>query len=163
MYPLIAALWTGATYNCYPRCYRNQSSTSDYVAEFFTGKDYREVYFDDTVGALSFFGSSVESQVAEDNMETTNIHLVFFVNLTKIKGASAVRLDEETRLEVQGILDTIGRAHGFVLQKVGTGLGYCLKEYPGSRQSEGLKFRDQHPLHCFRFDMAVYYQPTLKC
>ncbi|MDP4264925.1 MAG: hypothetical protein Q8941_20520 [Bacteroidota bacterium] len=160
IYPLIAAKWQGV-FNMYPRIYRNQDDKNDYVAEFFDGKDYREVYFDDTVAGLSFVGLSGESTLADDGIENTNIHIVFFVDLIKIKGASSQRLDEEARLDVQGILDTIGRNQGFVLRKVGSGIDYCLKEYPGSRQSEGLKFRDQHPLHCFRFDLAVWYSPTL--
>lgn len=160
MYAALIKKWAGV-YTCTPRCYRNQSSANDYVAELFDGIDYREMYFDDTVSAVSFFGISGESQITIDNQEQANVHLVFFVNLNSIKTPDIERRDEEAVLDVQSIIDTIGRTYGFVLQKVGTGLSYCLKEYPGSRQSEGLKFRDQHPFLCFRFDMAVYYQPTL--
>jgi hypothetical protein len=159
MYAILADKWTGI-YNSYPRCYRNQSSKNDFVAELFDGKDYKEVYFDDSASAVSFFGTG-QTTVSDDDMTTTDVHLVFMVNLKKIKGTEIVRLDEEAKLDVQTIIATIGRTFGFVLKRVGTGLDYCLKEYPGSRQSDGLMFRDQHPLFCFRFDMQANYQPTL--
>lgn len=160
MYDALIQKWSGP-YTCTPRCYRNQSAANDYIAEIFTGRDYKEGYFDDTVAAKSFFGINGENQVAEDSVETANVHLVFFVNLNSIKPPGTERRDQEAILDVQEFLETVGRNQGFLLQKVGTGLSYCLKEYPGSRQSEGLKFRDQHPRFCFRFDMAVYYSPTL--
>lgn len=159
MFDALSSQWSGI-YNSYPRVYRNQSSKNDYVAELFDGKDYKEVYFDDSVAAISFFGSG-QTTVSDDNMITTDVHLVFMVNLVKIKGSTTQRLDEESKIDVQRIVDTIGRTFGFVLKKVGTGIDYCLKEYPGSRSSDGLMFRDQHPNFCFRFDMQANYQPTL--
>jgi hypothetical protein len=161
LYDALTAKWNGV-YTSTPRCYRNQDADGEYVAEMFDGKDYREVYFDDTIAALSFFGIGAQSQVALDSTEQTNVHLVFFVNLNKILDSDiTTRRDEEAVLGVQGIIDTLGRMDGFILTGVSRDVANCLKEYPGSRQSEGLKFRDQHPNFCFRFDMTVYYSPTL--
>lgn len=163
MYPALLKKWgEDLKYTCYPRCYRNQSdATGSYTAELFDGKDYKEVYFDDSVSVVSFFGISGESTFSQENQETTQVHLVFFMNLIETKGVSAERLDEEARLDVQDFLDDVGYNCGFNLQKAGMGIQYCLKEYPGSRQSMGTVFRDQHPLLAFRFDFTVYYQPTL--
>ena len=153
-----------ARFNCHPRCYRNQGPGNDYIAELYVGNnEYNETYLNDLVDVTSFFGIGTEEQIADDNMMIANVHLVFFVDLSKIKPGNN-RNDSEARTDVQSILDTVGSSLGFILQKVKTGLDNCLREYPGSRNAEGLKYRDMHPFHVFRFDMQVDYQPTLiKC
>lgn len=151
-----------ARYNCHPRCYRNQGAGGDYVAELkVSGNDYNETWTNDMVDVTSFFGLGVDEQVAVDNMMTANIHLIFFVDLSAIKPGDD-RNDSEARTDVQSVIDTAGQSLGFTLQRVSTGLDNCLKEYPGSRKDDGLKYRDMHPLHVFRFDMQLNYQPTLQ-
>jgi len=146
-------------YNCYARCYRNQTGNNEWAAEVFDGKDYTEVYFNDTVSVVSFFGIGGEAQMSQDGMMMANIHILFFVNLKEIKPGTE-RNDEEARIDVQSIIDHFGTAHGFLITKQTIGIDKILNEYPGTRKSEGLKFRDQHPLHCFRFDTQIFYQPT---
>lgn len=153
-----------ARWNCYPACYRNQTKDGGYVAEVFTGgKDYTEAWYNDQVDVTSFFGVATEQMVNADNMMVANIHLVFFVDLNKIK-PGADRKDELVKTEAQAVIDSWGTSLGFVLTKVSVGIEACLREYPGSRKAEGLKFRDMHPGFVFRFDMQVFYQPTqVKC
>lgn len=153
----------GSRYNCYARAYRNQVDSKGWAAEVFDGVDYTEVYFNDNVSAVSFFGIGNESQISQDKMTTANVHILFFVNLAEIKPGPQ-RNDEEARIDVQSVIDHFGTAMGFLITKQTTGLDKILNEYPGTRNSDGLKFRDQQPLHCFRFDCQVFYQPTLiKC
>lgn len=161
LYTSLRSTWgiTEAKYNSYGRCYRNEKDNG-FIAEVFTGgKDYKEVYFDDTVSVVSFFGIGNETLVAQDGMMTANVHLLFFVNLKEIK-PGAERNDEEARLDVQHILDTYGTAHGWLLTKQMIGIDKVLAEYPGTRRSIGLKYKDQQPLNCFRFDLQIFYQPT---
>ncbi len=131
-----------------------------YIAEVYNGSGYKEVYLDDNVSVTSFFGIGQESPISQDTMVTANIHLCFFVKLTAIK-PGATRNDEEARLDVQSILDSFATAHGWLLVKQSTGIDKVLAEYPGTRKSEGMKFKDMHPYHCFRFDLQILYQPTL--
>jgi hypothetical protein len=147
-------------YNCYARCYRNQSDGNNWLAEVFDGTDYTEVYFNDNVSVVSFFGIGNESAISQDGVMTGNVHILFFVNLKDIK-PGIERNDEEARIDVQKVIETFGEAHGFLITKQIIGIDKILNEYPGTRKSEGLKFRDQHPLHCFRFDTQVFYQPTI--
>lgn len=165
LYEVLVNKWniSNTKYNCYPRCYRNQTESNNWAAEVFDGKDYTEVYFNDTVSAVSFFGQSNETQITDGTKMLANIHLIFFVNLAEIKPGNE-RNDEEARIDVQSILDSYGASTGFAITKQTTGIDKILNEYPGTRNSEGLKFRDLHPLHCFRFDCQLIYQPTLiKC
>jgi hypothetical protein len=160
-YNLLVKKWgiNANRYNCYARCYRNQNG-NDYLAEVFDGKDYTEVYFNDNVSVVSFFGIGNEAQIAQEGTMTANIHILFFVNLKEIK-PGAERNDEEVRIDVQKIIDSVGAARGFLITKQTIGIDKILNEYPGTRKSEGLKFRDQHPFHCFRFDTQIFYEPTI--
>lgn len=148
-------------YNCYPRCYRNQTKDG-YTAEMFTGgNDYEELYINDQVSVTSFFGIGQVEKIITD-MKQSDIHLIFSLNLNEVKPAPAgQRNDEEVRLDVQKVLDTFGAAHGFILQSQTTGIDKILNEYPGSRKTIGLKYMDMHPNLWFRFDMSIFYQPTI--
>jgi hypothetical protein len=150
---------TDQKYNSFGRAYRNKTDNG-FIAEVFSGgNDYREVYFDDNVSATSFFGTGQESPV-DGTLVTANVHLVFFVDLTKIKSGTN-RNDEEARLDVFNVLSTVGAASGWVVNKQVTGIDKVLAEYTETRKDKGLLARDQQPLHCFRFDCQVFYQPTL--
>lgn len=168
MYTVLKEKWSIADdvqFNCTPRCYRNQLDAG-YVAELFiggiTGNDYKEIYFDDTISVTSFFGLATEENINADNSNIATVHLIFFVNLKKIKPGTD-RNDLEVRNDVEQIVNTYGAARGFLLTKEITGIENVLKEYSGSRQTL-LKFKaDMHPNHCFRFDMQlINYQPTLE-
>lgn len=153
----------GEKYKCTPRCYRNQKETG-YVAELFVGlNDYEEVYYDDRVSATSFFGLGQTEVITEPgNMTVADVHLIFSVNAQEVKPIPAnQRNDEEIRIDVQSIIDTYGTSNGWIIKKITSGLDKILTEYPGSRVSEGLKYKDMHPFLWFRFDMQLYYQPTL--
>ena len=158
---LIADWGINTKYNCTPRCYRNQSTDSGYTAELFTGGvDYKELYLDDTIAATSFFGVGQDRKVSQDNMTTADVHLIFSVNLDKIKPSTTQRTDEEAILDVQKVIDTTGISRGWQIIKITTGLDKILNEYPGSKKEIGLKYKDMHPFLWFRFDLQVYYQPT---
>lgn len=156
----LLAIWgiTSAEYNAYGRCYRNQKDDG-YVAEVYTGNnEYREVYLDDRIAAMSFFGISGDTEVEVEN--TASVHLIFWVNLSKLKAPIVHRADEEVRVDVQKLLNK--GVFGFSLKEISTGIERVLQEYAGTTQAEqanldGLKFRDMHPFHCFRFDMEVMY------
>lgn len=165
MYAALSKKWntTDATYNCYPRVYRNQDKTNGYVAQPYLGNNEYggDVYLDDTVSATSFFGIGIEEPEDEFGMNKVNAHLIFFVNLSKIKPGTD-RNDLEARIDVQTILDTIGKSRGFIPTKQTTGIEKILNEYPGTKLTILKdKFPDMHPNHCFRFDMTLNYQPTL--
>lgn len=159
MYSSLIKTWNTSKYNCYPRCYRNQTADG-YAAEMFTGGvDYQEVYIDDTVSASSFFGIGQEQQVV-DGQKVANVHLIFSVNLKEIKPGPQ-RNDEEVKIDVERLIQSIGLSHGWQITKETTGIDKILNEYPGSKKTIGLKYKDMHPFFWFRYDMNVYYDPTI--
>lgn len=140
-------------YECYGRCYRNKKAKG-YVAEVFKGgKDYADVYWDDKLNAISFFGigQTIEHKISEK----VNVHLVFFVDLKKLKPALVNRADEEVRLDVLEVVQTFG--FGFTYTSLDLGIENVLKEYPGSYRDERLANVDMHPIHCFRLNFALTY------
>ena len=140
-------------YESYGRCYRNKKDNG-FIAEVYTGANqYKEVYWNDKLRAISFFGTS--NSIVHDKAEKTDVHLVFFVNLAKLKPSIAHRADEEVRLDV---LKSIGSfKYGFRFTGVDLGLENVLKEYPGSRRDDRLKAVDMHPVHCFRINFSLIY------
>lgn len=148
-----------ADYRCYGRCYRNKKDNG-YIAENYEGNgEYKEVYWDDSLKAVSFFGSAANVQM--DVSSKVDVHLIFFVNLAKLKPALVHRADEEVR---QDVVAAIGKTcHGLELQSIETWLENVLREYPGSRRENRLNVVDMQPQHCFRINFTMYYNYLKKC
>jgi hypothetical protein len=145
-------------YHCHERCYRNRK-TEGYVAEVYTtDNEYKEVYWNDELTAISFFGLN-NVPIRHDTVEQAKVHLVFFVNLAKLKPSVTHRADEEVRRDV---LNIIGRSiSGFVYESLELGIENVLKEYAASWRTAGkfanLDAVDMHPIHCFRLNFSINY------
>lgn len=156
------ALPVSTQYKAYGRCYRNKTDDG-YIAENYEGGDeYREVYFDDTVSLLSFFGLS--SKIGPNEAD---VHLIFFANLGKLLledrfGAQVPhRADEELREMVRKIIGQY--SFGFSYVSTELWLENVLREYPGSRRDDRLIRVDMHPLHCFRINLKLIFNPNKVC
>ena len=151
-------------YKCYPRCYRNQKEKG-YVPETHTGgRDYADVFVDDKLAALSFFGTGNQMVVDKDGNKKASVHLIFFVDLSQIKSGTE-RRDEEARLDVYKIMNY--RMYGFEPSGIVTGIDSVFYEYPGSKGgfqenvNPAINYRDMHPFHCFRINLELIYEPLL--
>ena len=140
-------------YESYPRCYRNKKDHG-YIAEVYTAEnEYKEVFWNDSLHALSFFG--IGSLTSHKIGDSVDVHLVFFVNIAALKPLLTNRADEEIRLDV---LNVIGKGWAsFNLVSVETGIDNVLKEYSGSIRDKGLARVDMHPIHCFRINLKLNY------
>lgn len=159
LHTMLMLKWDNPTYHCYGRSYRNKTEDG-YIAEVFTDKnEYKEVYWNDTLDAISFFG--IGDSIEEQTTSTIDVHLVFFVNLKKLKPSIAHRADEEVRQDVQSVF---GKGiYSFTYTSTVLYLENVLREYPGSRRDDRLKFIDMHPVHCFRFNFKLSFDPTKNC
>lgn len=157
----LLALWEisdASLYRSYGRCYRNKQDFG-YVAENYEGgNEYKEVYWDDNLTAISFFGTG--TTVVHDKIkEKADVHLVFFVNLAKVKPAIGHRADEEVHRD---LLRLIGETiHGLTYTGLDTGIDNVLREYPGSRRDKRLLAVDMHPVHCFRLNFSLLYSKNI--
>jgi len=157
LYKSLSATWgidpDSEAWACYGRCYKNKTENG-YIAEVYAGKgEYKEVYWNDDVWSVSFFGLS--DRIEFDVTNKAKVHLVFFVNVEKLKPAIVHRADEEIRKDVQ---NAIGAGlFGFQLDSIDLWLENVLREYTGSRRDERLKFVDMQPVHCFRINLTSSY------
>lgn len=147
--PLVST--ENALYESYGRVYRNRKANG-YVAEIFTSSnEYKDVYWNDNLYAISFFGTGTTVKAGEK----AEVHLVFFVNLAKLKPTLTNRADEEVRLDVLNIIQKF--KFGFTYNGLDLGIENVLREYPGSYREERLRNVDMHPVHCFRLNFSLIY------
>lgn len=148
-----------STYKCYGRCYRNKTDNG-YIAENYESSgEYREVYWDDTLFAISFFGLTNDIKTGVNN--EADVHLVFFANLSKLYPAISHRADEELRLAVTNIIGK--HSLGFSYVSTDFWIENVLREYSGSRRENRLRAVDMQPVHCFRINMKLFYNPNKNC
>ena len=162
LYPKLKDLWnlTDATYDCFGRAYMNETQDAGIIPEVYYGgtPEYREVLFDDTKSAISFFGvnPTIKNIGATANAQ---VFLIFMINMGLLKpGVTDSYPDELLHTDVQkmcyeGIFNF--SKTGFV-----TGTKDVFKEYSGARIKEGIKYRDMSPLHCFRINFNLIYKIT---
>lgn len=157
LYTLLKKKWgiVGETaWDCYGRVYKNQTGDGYSPEAYIGGDEYKEVYFDDKLGALSFF--YVGDSIKHNHLSATaQVSLVFMVDISKVKPGVAHRADEEIRSDVQAFSQT--PRYGFILSEFVTGIDQVFKEFSGWRKANGIKHNDVHPLHCFRLDFSVSY------
>lgn len=152
-------------YKCYGRCDRNKTQNG-YVAENYVANNkYEEVYWDKTLTAISFFGITREIKVTSGF--EADVHLVFFADLEKLALRNidgdliTHRADEELR---KTVIEVIGKhIFGFSVTGIELWLENVLREYPGSRRDDRLKFIDMHPVHCFRINLKLLYNANKIC
>lgn len=155
LYDALKPIWslTDSTFNMYGRVYRNQTEDGYLPELFIGGEDYTDTLFDDTLTANAFFG--VGETIKVDKQDTTaDVFLVFMVNLNEIKPGND-RNDASAHYDVQNLCQN--GINGFILNGFITGIQNCFKEYSGFRGTDAIKFRDQHPLHCFRLNFKLTY------
>lgn len=146
-------------YDCYGRVYRNRAN-KQYKPEAFAGnKDYNEVFLNDKVSVLSFFGMGNNIVVNDYKSKTADVHVVFFVNLDKVYAGTQHRADSEVREDIFHFLRE--EIYQFIVKSEVLGVDRVLEEYPGLKEQEQIFF-DQHPWHCFRFNMQCTYDPNTK-
>lgn len=144
-------------YESFGMVYRNKKDAG-YVAEVYVGNnEYKEAYWNDGLKAISWFGRSDKTEFDKQNI--TKIHLVFFVNIEKLKPGILHRADEEIRNEIQKLFGY--SLFGFSFESVELWLDNVLREYPGSRRDERLQAVDMHPIHCFRINLKCFYDTNI--
>jgi len=165
MYAELVSLWgikNDTDYACYGRAYRQQVAGKDqYIPEVFvSGNDYKEVYLNDRVKALSYF------QYERNDfklMNTAPVSLIFWVNIQQLKPAIDHRADEEVRVDVANFIVKYLADNNQTISTV-TGIDKVFAEYAGYRSADSIKHRDMHPFHCFRINFTLPpYDSTSNC
>lgn len=159
IYPKLKDMWSineDVSFDCYGRSYKNQSEDNGYIPEVYTGNgEYKEVFFDDTLSALSFFTVGNDISFSRGGA-SANVGLIFMVNVSKLYPSITDSIpDEIIRSNVQRLF--LQENYNFKMTDFITGIDNVFKEYSGWRKSDGIKFRDMFPFHCFRIDFLLTY------
>jgi hypothetical protein len=156
LYGKLKTIWSldDTSLTLYGRAYKNQTDDG-YTPEVYVGNnEYKDVFFDDSVAAMGFFGVG-ENTPVKGGSSMADVFLILMVDLSKIKSGSAIRNDEEARLDIQKLVFT--PFNNFTVVGYQTGLDTVFKEYSGWKKKTGMQFRDQHPKHCFRINFKLLY------
>lgn len=137
------------TYESNHRAYKNETE-GGIIPEIYDGvKEYREVYFDDTVSANSFF--LVDDSRTGDKLYTIIVSIIFQIKLDKIFPNITHRADEEAHKQV---LDVLERTTLVKINSLQTGIANV---YSGLLVVQS-KLDNMQPFHVFRVDMDVNYE-----
>jgi hypothetical protein len=166
----LMSLWDIADeqYNCFGRAYRNNTKDG-YIPEFYDpnsksyvsgdgGNNGGGLFYQDSLAAMSWFG--LVDPIKVDNGESTaRVHLMFFVDLSKIKvdglaAANGQRLDDACVQDVQNFIQSNG--NNFTVHAVWKDIDKVLERYSGSLKKRALQ-DDMHPKFCFRLDLELRY------
>lgn len=153
----LRALWgmDDDKYLCYGRCYRNQKKDG-YVPEMYVGsKEYKDLFFDDTLSAISFFGC--EEKTIKNGLHFGDAHLIFLVDLSKIKFTVTHRADEEA---IQGVYLLLKNYGELVITDEISGIDNVFREYSGWNKTGGISLKNMQPLLCFRLNFTINYNPA---
>lgn len=157
LYSKLTTVWNvedATLFNMYGRAYRNQTE-SGYTPELYTGKkEYEDLLFNDKLWASGFFGVK-EVITVNAGTSMAEAFVIFMVNLEKIKSSNTDRKDEEARIDVERICGE--ELYGFTMTGWVTGIDSVFDQYSGWKKANGIKYRDMHPLHCFRINFNLLY------
>lgn len=158
LYNRVCAKWNfdpaGNKWQCYGRAYRNQTEDG-YVPEVYIGgNEYRDVYYDDGYPVISFF--HVDDRRQFEPGFRVEVALIFALDISKVHAEIGHRADEEIHVDVVSEIET--PRFGFEIAGIQTGIDNVYREYSQYMESAtGIKYRDMHPLHCFRVNMNLIY------
>lgn len=159
MYERLVALWNldDNAWTCYERAYKNQQGTYYAPEVFVPGAggpgEYKEVFWDDSLTVLSFFAVGDQEIISRD-VNTAKVSLILMLDLDRLMPGN-YRQDAEVRRDVQEVFSLMQ----FQLTGITTGIKPVFAEFWSPQLEDRIKFRDMHPLHCFRINFDVLYNP----
>ncbi len=151
LYTELVTNGTWTNYESYHRAYRNETKNG-IKPEVFTGNgnDYADVYMDDKFTVTSFFLVDNETEIEED-MFTSDISVIFQVNLNKLYTTAPHRFDEEFRYQIVKIFRGLNGTFSF--NSITTSIDGV---YSGL-DTEQVKLNDTHPCHVVRYELTANY------
>jgi len=159
LYTALKTAWgigNDTAYNAYGRSYMNETKDGIIPEVYYGFPEYKEVLFDDTVSATSFFGVNPLIKKNPDGTCIAQVFLIFMVNMKALEPSITDSYPDEIihttvqKLCYEGI-------YNFTKTGFLTGKKDVFREYTGIRIKDGTKYRDMAPLHCFRINFNVIY------
>ena len=158
IYDSLTSSWSG-NINAYGRVYRNADSNGNTYPRVFLGdKDYGDVYYDDNYSCVYCFIDSETHDTDDEIMFTSNVRVVFMVDLNLVKPNETDRGDMEVQYDVVNILRE--KSYGsYNIKGIVKGVNNVFQGFDTSK----IKFSDMQPYHCFGVDIKLNYYINNKC
>lgn len=146
-----------SNYEIYPRVYKTESQNGIKAENYTSNGEYKDVFFNDTFTATSFFIDSDNKSVINHAQQIeTDLSIIFQVKLDLLKPNIAHRADEEIRYDVVRVLEP--NRYNFRITNVVTGISNVYTEF----NTDSLQFDDMSKRHVFRINMTGTYPVDCK-
>lgn len=159
MFERLRGVWglSEADWECYGRVQRIRAAGGSYIARAYRERGEEvDAFHDDERAVVSFFGVGSTSPYA-GGRTTSSLHLVLFVNLSRLKPHAWHRADEEARSDVRDYFRQ-NATHGLLPRfEIVTGIENVLAEYPGSIRDKMDSKADTGQYHAFRINLTINY------
>jgi len=129
----------------YGRIYLNEKDGKIMPYHFISDKEYKLTTLDDSKDGIFFFIQE-ETEKRKNNFLTSEVGIVFLLNIKKIKSSILHRADEEVKLQIIDVLKTF---RGYTWDEVIKG-----KE---ALRGINLNLIDMQPFHFIKFKGTIKY------
>lgn len=142
------------------RVYKNISSTdSSILPQWYMGNgEYKDVYYNDQFSASFMFVDNDNHDTEDEMVFTTNVRVVFMLDLKRVKPNEPGRADMITQNDVVEILRN-NAFNRFSITGITKGVSNVFRGF----KTDGIKFSDIQPYHCFSVNIDLSYYLTDKC
>lgn len=151
LYNELIVLWQTDKLDAYGRVYKNEKS-GVIIPEVFTNSDYKEVFYNNQ-SCFFFIDEDNHPLEDQDHEFTTNVKIVFMLNLSDLKTATE-RVDADVKKDVLKIL--VANDGHFDVKGYEKGIDNVLSGFDTTK----LKGQDMQPLHVFAIETAYSYSVT---
>lgn len=143
LYDTLSASW-GVDLNGYPRCYYIKGVDKKTISHYVGKKEYKSLVHSE--GNKFFFTAEKDETATTNGFYKTDIEIYFMVDLSLCKPSSLHRADNEVRIDVVNILDTIS----------GIEVTHVMKRKDDIFNNVDFTLvTDVHPYHCFKIRCKV--------
>lgn len=145
--------------DAYGRVYKNINADNETTPQWYKGSDeYKDVYYNDSYACNYIFIDDDNHNTEDEVVFTTNVKVVFMVDLSRILPLEQGRADMVAQNKVVELLreNALGR---FTV----TGITKGLRNVFSGFKTDSIRFSDIHPFHCFSVNISLNYYLTEKC
>ena len=152
LYDYLITKWQGA-FQGFGRVNRNSTDNEVPIPEWFNGKDFTPVYFDDAYAVNMFFSDDQTHETKDGEIFEAKVKVSFMMDLTKTMPGYLHSPDEEAHKIVVGYLNQTGIGQ---ITAIADGIDSVFLGW----DKRGIKFNDMHPYHTFCVKMNLPYYLT---
>lgn len=139
------------------RVYKNPKNNNLIPEAYIGNNEYVDVFLNDNINGHFFFLASDTHETSDEIVFTTDVKIVFILNLEKIYGNTG-RSDALAHKDAVEVVRKTGKGR-YQIKELQTGISNIFSGF----STESIKLDDMHPFHCFSINVEFYYYLTDSC